>query len=590
MLGNLIFDHSGNIKFVSKDTEQHLGYAPGSLNGARVQDLFIEKHLSGFLKEGTVWVRLEKHDNPLGPLEVSIQVLEPKDGSDEPLFCARINLFKNSELIVEEEKPSLGFGDGALAEIEFLSRELSRCICSLDSNKEERASLERMSVQLSDLISEFSDVSEKMPVKEAPVPVNVKELLEELFAFYRSYLEFSGIDFAFELLEIEGEILLPRSRLFCSLVYLMAKAFRSGDLWKVSVKARKVCVGRLDSISFTVDCEARGNAVFSGSSIKEKTFKFVRRGSLAIRFVKSISGSCQFKQERVDAFQFTLSVPISDSGAKIGEKVGSQRGSKRILVVEDNQLNIDIISHFLRDYGYPFDVVENGKEAVEAYEDGKYDLILMDIMLPVMNGYEATKNIILKAKDGAVPPVIGVTAKVFRDDDELCLDCGMQEIVHKPINFQNLKKVLDRTLLKGPFEVEPESKPIKSATAYVSRTRDIRADDIFDWNVAEDYLERMESSENSREVLVVRYLKEISSCLDRIEASIPLNEAAQEIQRHAHSLKGNLGLVGANNMQDLARGLEMTASRNSEHFNPKHWLDLLRVSYDDLERSMRSLI
>ena len=123
---------------------------------------------------------------------------------------------------------------------------------------------------------------------------------------------------------------------------------------------------------------------------------------------------------------------------------------KRILVVEDNDLNREIAMEILSMSGAQVETAENGKEAVEmvqASSKGYYDLILMDLQMPVMNGYEATKAIrALERPDAARIPIIAMTADAFSEDVKRCLDCGMDAHAAKPIDVKEVAHLLEHLL------------------------------------------------------------------------------------------------------------------------------------------------
>lgn len=125
---------------------------------------------------------------------------------------------------------------------------------------------------------------------------------------------------------------------------------------------------------------------------------------------------------------------------------------RHILVVEDNKLNREIAVTMLRQAGFTTDAVEDGSQAVKAVansEPGYYDLILMDIQMPVMNGYEATKKIrALPNPALADIPIIALSANAFEEDKQASLAAGMNAHIAKPINIQELFKVLDELLQK----------------------------------------------------------------------------------------------------------------------------------------------
>jgi CheY-like chemotaxis protein len=113
--------------------------------------------------------------------------------------------------------------------------------------------------------------------------------------------------------------------------------------------------------------------------------------------------------------------------------------SGRILVAEDAAANQKLITVLLERMGYSVTIAENGKEALEALEKDSYDLIFMDMMMPVMNGYTATQK--LRAK-GCVLPIIALTANAMKGDDQKCYEAGCNEYISKPIDRQKLKMLL----------------------------------------------------------------------------------------------------------------------------------------------------
>lgn len=121
---------------------------------------------------------------------------------------------------------------------------------------------------------------------------------------------------------------------------------------------------------------------------------------------------------------------------------------KRLLVAEDNELNWDIASELLAGVGFSCDWAENGKICVEMYETaepGHYDAILMDLRMPEMNGLDAARTIrAMKSADALEIPIIAMTADAFSDDVKACLDSGMNAHVAKPLNMQELLRILQR--------------------------------------------------------------------------------------------------------------------------------------------------
>jgi signal transduction histidine kinase/DNA-binding response OmpR family regulator len=120
------------------------------------------------------------------------------------------------------------------------------------------------------------------------------------------------------------------------------------------------------------------------------------------------------------------------------------RKRPRVLVAEDNVVNQRIVLHMLKNLGYSADVVANGTEALDLLDRLPYDVILMDCLMPEMDGFEATRHIRLRERPGHRLPIIAITANAMPGDCEACLTAGMDDYVSKPINSGILASTLER--------------------------------------------------------------------------------------------------------------------------------------------------
>ena len=121
-----------------------------------------------------------------------------------------------------------------------------------------------------------------------------------------------------------------------------------------------------------------------------------------------------------------------------------QKPKARILLVEDNAINQKLALHILKNLSFEADLARNGQEAVTAFEKKAYDLILMDVQMPVMDGFEATRNI--RSSDAAHGriPIIALTAHAMKGDREKCIEAGMDDFIAKPIDPRILESLLDK--------------------------------------------------------------------------------------------------------------------------------------------------
>ena len=120
----------------------------------------------------------------------------------------------------------------------------------------------------------------------------------------------------------------------------------------------------------------------------------------------------------------------------------------RILLAEDNQVNIKLAAAVLRKYGHTLTVARSGEEALDELRKGSYDVVIMDIEMPVMDGIEAAKRIRSGMAGGhnSEIPIIAMTAHVFEEMKEKCLSAGMNSFVSKPIRIEEINTIIKNVL------------------------------------------------------------------------------------------------------------------------------------------------
>jgi CheY-like chemotaxis protein len=140
---------------------------------------------------------------------------------------------------------------------------------------------------------------------------------------------------------------------------------------------------------------------------------------------------------------FTLTAP--QKGTQPQDVMAPQQlfKGRRVLVAEDNAINQKIVSFQLKKMGFEIDMTENGQEALERYNSGSYDLIILDIQMPVLDGYQVAKAIRSREKNTSMhAPIIALTANAMKGDRELYLEAGMDGYVSKPFTFETLQETI----------------------------------------------------------------------------------------------------------------------------------------------------
>jgi CheY-like chemotaxis protein/HPt (histidine-containing phosphotransfer) domain-containing protein len=131
-----------------------------------------------------------------------------------------------------------------------------------------------------------------------------------------------------------------------------------------------------------------------------------------------------------------------------------------ILLVEDNPVNQEVTQSMLQLLGCRSDLTKNGREAVEAVSRNRYDLVLMDCQMPVMDGYAATR--VIRKSETSRTPIIALTANALAGDNDRCLAAGMDDYLSKPFTLQTLRTILERWLpagVEGAARVAAEDGP-----------------------------------------------------------------------------------------------------------------------------------
>ncbi len=221
--------------------------------------------------------------------------------------------------------------------------------------------------------------------------------------------------------------------------------------------------------------------------------------------------------------------------------IQEEQNSSRILLVEDNRINQELASELLRGEGYSVTVVENGSECLDILQNESFDCILMDIEMPVMDGYESTSHI---RSRGIETPVIAMTAHAIAGQREKLEQWGMNDLVLKPVNPDSLAAVLSKwTSPAGkPREIQPQQEFLLQDIP--CRRLDINAGIASIGGKAGLYL-----------TVIKQFYDEYADRIDSMRSLYELGDTAAA-KRNAHTIKGLAGNLGAKELRDSARKIE----------------------------------
>jgi PAS domain S-box-containing protein len=236
---------------------------------------------------------------------------------------------------------------------------------------------------------------------------------------------------------------------------------------------------------------------------------------------------------------------ISDEPSGSFIQLATIRGA-RILLVEDNDLNQEVALELLRDAGFVVDLAEDGQVALDKLAAGDYDIVLMDMLMPVMDGVTATQTLRLDARWQTLP-VVAMTANAMLADRERCLGAGMNDHIAKPIEPEDLWKMLLKWIKPQhpPSNLESESKTVDE----LSFLTGIEGLDSFNG------LRRVLGKKTLYASMLRKFAAGQRTVVPAIESALQKNswEGAEHL---AHTLKGVSSSIGATEVSSLATQLE----------------------------------
>ena len=239
----------------------------------------------------------------------------------------------------------------------------------------------------------------------------------------------------------------------------------------------------------------------------------------------------------------------------------------RILIAEDNSTNREVALGMLRKLGLRAEAVADGSEAISALESIPYDLVLMDMRMPVMDGIEAARQIRnpLSAVLNHEIPIIALTANAMQSDREDCLAAGMNDFVQKPIRKAELRDALTKWL-------HTDKVAISTAIGKVVPTRTVEdAAAIFD---RVGVLDRLEGDNELAQIIFAAFLEDIPRQIQTLKELLKSGDAAGSA-RQAHSIRGASASVGGEGLCRVATEMEKAADAGD--------LDRVNIRMNELE-------
>jgi signal transduction histidine kinase/DNA-binding response OmpR family regulator len=242
--------------------------------------------------------------------------------------------------------------------------------------------------------------------------------------------------------------------------------------------------------------------------------------------------------------------------------------SLRILLAEDNRMNQKVALRLLERLGYTADVASNGLEALAALERLPYDVVLMDVQMPELDGLDATRRICERWPAESRPHIIAMTANALPEDREACFAAGMNDYVAKPIRAEELARALKRAVPIARTNGTAEDADVSLDSAALRNLRDLGGDEF----LAE---------------VVDAFLADAPELVATLRRSLD-EQNAEELRRAAHTLKSNGATLGADAFAGLCRTLEQRA-KEGRLDDASELVSRIEQAYGGFEDSLAAL-
>ncbi len=221
----------------------------------------------------------------------------------------------------------------------------------------------------------------------------------------------------------------------------------------------------------------------------------------------------------------------------------------RLLIAEDNQVNRTLMLHILGHMGYTADVVANGAEAIRAVQGREYDLVFMDVEMPVMDGLEATRSIRRDIPADKQPIIIGTTAYAMEEDRRRCFDAGMNDHLSKPIRLEDLQQRIARWGL-----IIRKDHPVRVSPSGVRTIPDLRKVDLIDPRRI-DEIRQLQGGPELLVQLAGLYKGEIVKLHEAMREACRASDQ-EGLSRAAHRLRGSSSNLGINGVAGCCAVIE----------------------------------
>ena len=588
---DLIFlvDFDGNIHYHNSSVRGTLGYKGKTLNGKNFFDFIpalAVNELKRKFKQSQKRAYTEKveiqflcKDRSYKFLEFNAINLKHKVGLHGFILdCRDITQRKrDAEEMVRLQKAKEQFLANISHEIRTPINGIAGMagLLSQDSSPEERGtylnaikhSAENLKVIINDILDLAAIDSGKLRFEY--IPFNLHDLLPPLVGMFSYQAKEKKIELGYKIQPSLNRILLGDPvRLNQILINLISNAVKFTHTGKIQIhctaeeRTANGCVAKIQVIDTGVGVPSdKLDTIFESFSQADASVTRKYGGSgLGLTIVKQLvelqQGTIEVKSKEHKGSNFIVRIPYAFSKSSGLKKTTSPKSpliserkldGMKVLLVEDNDINRLYAKSILRQWNCLVDIAENGLVAIEKIKYNLYDVVLMDVQMPVMDGYEATRAIRLIDSPMRHAPIVALTANATKADIEKCLSSGMNDYLPKPFTPDDLYGKIS-----GELKIH-------------TRTNGSQAENIPAQNTTFDLAYLRSISDNNHEFLqemIQTFVQSIPPVLQEMEMALKDTDW-KRLSRLAHQIKPSFGLLGINSLKKTVFFIEQNAQQKT---------------------------
>ncbi len=607
-------DPEGHIIMISPSSFEVTGYKPEEMIGKKIADYYVnpkkqEKLIKELLRTGAVRnfeINIKTKDGSFIQTISNIRLIY--NSAKEPVAIDGVArdityLKKASEELIKAKdlaERSLKVKELFLANMSHEIRTPMNGIIGMidlisetpldEEQKDYVSTVKKSSQTLLNILNDILDLSKleagKMQLR--PSPLSIAGTVEKLHALFFQQAKSKGIDFTYEIAEdVPPYLISDETRLLQVFSNLVSNSIKFTDNGSVNVKLERLR-GKGDYHVIKAEVSDSGIGIskenlkllFDAFSQIDNSSKKSYGGTglgLAIskQICKLMNGDIGVRSQagKGSTFWFTFEAKSTNEAPPVEDFQTKPQLAKQfkelkayILLVDDNGINQKVARDILKKAGCTIDIASNGLEAIEKVKKNTYDLILMDIQMPVMDGIEATTEI-KKLKLKKLPPIVAMTAYSMKEDKARFINAGMDDYLSKPIRSESLITKIVEWL--KPELLQPEYLQHVELTAQ-------KEPDVLNMNII-GQLKEIGGNELVYEILH-EFEKEGKELIDNCKTPLA-NDDFKQILGNLHTIKGTSATLGIEQLSYWAAHIE-AAIKKDQFENVKADFDKLLLAFD----------